>query len=246
MSKNKRKRTGKVYYDESIKKWIIDKAKHDMTCYELDLINKTKLYTNIVPGTDKLEEDDLSWEEKLDKRQKKIEKLNQKKSDAFWDEYFNDYLKNPDKYKSKLSKTEKDILKFFNKRAMKEGKGKKHKKELKEANKSIFEYYIYEKIKQENDEANKLIESRTGISLDSLGKKKKFDKNPNKTFFKSSGQRDYDETKEEILRSLEAELLDRLNDENMFDRDNIVVEYNDFDTKKAKKKSKKDVDRMII
>lgn len=70
--------------------------------------------------------------------------------------------KNPDKYRNRLSKTERDILKFFNKKAKKEGRKDKDKKELKKAKKSLLSYLIYTEYKDEKDRFERFVESRTG------------------------------------------------------------------------------------
>lgn len=245
----KRKRTGKTYYDKDRDVFVIDKARKDMNCTELKLLEMGG-YTNIVPDPNRDKNDELDiteWQRKIDKKQAKLEKRNEKMIEEFWEEYF-DYLKHPKKYKGKMSKTEKKILKFFNKRAKKDKKNNKEDKELKKAMKNPLDYCIYMKLKQHEEEVNNLLMERTGRTLYSnSGKKSKSFKNPNKSFFARNGTEEYDETKTVLLKTIEEELLERLNDESMFDRDNIVVEYGEVDLdKKKKKKKKKDVDRLII
>jgi hypothetical protein len=249
MGKKKTKRTYTVYKDEKTGMIIIDKPKEDMNHFELRMIECfPKVYTNVVRDDDDSNgEIEKDWKKELDKRQKIARKKTEKKEDDFWNNY-SKYIKNPKKHEKKLSKTERQIMKFFNQRAKKAGRKNKEKKELKKAKKSIMSFLLYTQHKQEVEKFERIVELKTGKRYNE--KKHKFlDRNPNKSFFNNNADnRDYNPDAIVLLKTLEDEIMNHLNDASMFDPDNIVVQYNEYesDKKVKKKKSKKEVDRLII
>lgn len=79
----KRKRTYTLYFDEAIGKTVIDKPKEDMNSFELKLIKEFPgLYTNRVSVDDDSKSDD--WEKVLEKRQRQLEKQQEKDEELFW------------------------------------------------------------------------------------------------------------------------------------------------------------------
>lgn len=181
-------------------------------------------------------------QEILAKSIKKKEKRQQKELEEIWEEY-DKYKKNPKKYNKKRENRENMILKYFqiqeekNNEKLKGKMGKIIKME-EEVAKIDLECYL------------KIQELRERYA--SIMRTKKSFKNPNKAYTKriiqSVEDKAGDAKRIALLKSLEEELLEKLQDPLMLAADNIAVDFKDEMIKKKKKKKKlpKDIQRIII
>lgn len=248
------KRTGKVYFEKTIDKFIIDKDDEDLTLMEISLLktNPDK-YTTVkpyIPNYSKEEKTDEEIEEDLEKREKKLRKMEQKENEKLW-KFYEKYKKNPKKFEKGLTKAERRVLKFFNKKSKKEKtKYNKQEKKLKKMKKNLLIYTIYLMQQKEIEDFKLKSELITGIPFKDGSRKKKKDRfftecNPNKRF--SQNNRDYDDVQIQLLEDLENEIIDKLNSPEIFTDDLEIFDYSKSSGKKSnKKKTVKDLTRLMI
>ena len=254
-------RTNSIFFSKEINKFVIDKNDEDLSLFEKSLLrNNPDKYTTDRPLSKKEkemnssnlldEEEDITdeeYERLLEKQKKKKLKNEQKMENRFWKMY-DEYKKNPKKFKKGLSKNERRILRYFKEKNKKNGKKniskeEKYIKHIRKTNPILYTFYLRDKdIEEEYQRRSEII---TGIPFNNKKKKRRFfvGCNPNKTF--TNNVRDYNNDQIELLENLEAEIMERLNSPELFTEG---LEIKDFSSSSKKKKKLKegDLTRLML
>lgn len=248
------------FRDEVTGKIVINKKKKSLRPYDVFLL-ETYPDEYCCKKTESKEEKLARRERILAEQSKKLEKLEKKQDREFWKAV--DYAtKHPNKKKNKMTKSEKKIMEFFNKRHNINGKKNKskQKEELKKYNKlNAFQF----KDMVEIDQLEIFIEnSKNGYAYGYTKKGKK--RNPHKELMRrqmkhysevddNQSKRAVDIFKETLVEEIEARL--------MYDPFSIdghpVIDYSKYsanigkdlnrdEKNKKKKENKVNVGRLII